>query len=147
VDKITPNSMVLFNESFAATNEREGSEIARQVVGALLQRRIKVFYVTHLYEFAHGVHDELGENTMFLRAERRSDGTRPFRLAEGEPQETSYGGDLYERIFGARGQAVALDATGKLMGQGSPSSVQESRVRLYQDKRTSSMKGRREAVS
>jgi len=29
VDNITSNSMLLFNESFAATNEREGSEIAR----------------------------------------------------------------------------------------------------------------------
>jgi len=27
--------MVLFDESFAATNEREGSEIARQIVSAL----------------------------------------------------------------------------------------------------------------
>ena len=27
-DAIAPNSMVLFNESFASTNEREGSEIA-----------------------------------------------------------------------------------------------------------------------
>jgi DNA mismatch repair ATPase MutS len=33
VDNMTPNSMVLFNESFAATNEREGSEIATQITG------------------------------------------------------------------------------------------------------------------
>ena len=33
VDHITPHSMILFNESFAATNEREGSEIARQIIG------------------------------------------------------------------------------------------------------------------
>lgn len=52
VDHITPNSIVLFNESFAATNEREGSEIARQIICALLEKRIKVFFVTHLYEFA-----------------------------------------------------------------------------------------------
>ena len=35
VDQITPDCMVLFNESFAATNEREGSEIARQAGGAV----------------------------------------------------------------------------------------------------------------
>lgn len=35
-ETITPGSVVLFNESFAATNEREGSEIARQIVAALL---------------------------------------------------------------------------------------------------------------
>ncbi|EGD50050.1 DNA mismatch repair protein MutS domain protein [Thermoanaerobacter ethanolicus JW 200] len=47
VDNIKPNSMVLFNESFAATNEREGSEIARQIITALIEKRIKVFFVTH----------------------------------------------------------------------------------------------------
>ncbi len=47
VDGITLNSMVLLNESFAATNEREGSEIARQIICALLEKGIKIFFVTH----------------------------------------------------------------------------------------------------
>jgi DNA mismatch repair ATPase MutS len=99
VDHLAPNSILLFNESFAATNEREGSEIARQIVCALLERRIKVFFVTHLYEFAHGLFDRKTENAIFLRAERRADGTRTFRLVEGEPLETSHGEDLYREIF------------------------------------------------
>jgi DNA mismatch repair ATPase MutS len=90
---------LLFNESFAATNEREGSEIARQIVCALLERRVKVFFVTHLYEFAHGLFDRKTEEAVFLRAERRADGTRTFRLVEGEPLETSHGEDLYREIF------------------------------------------------
>ena len=49
VDQIVPNSLMLFNESFASTNEREGSEIARQIVTALLERRVKVVFVTHQY--------------------------------------------------------------------------------------------------
>jgi len=100
VDNITSNSMLLFNESFAATNEREGSEIARQITSALLEKRIKVFFVTHLYEFAHGFYDKKMENVIFLRAERQSDGKRTFKLIEGEPLQTSYGEDLYNRIFG-----------------------------------------------
>jgi DNA mismatch repair ATPase MutS len=102
VDNITSNSMLLFNESFAATNEREGSEIARQIVSALLEKRIKVFFVTHLYEFAHGFHDRKMEDAIFLRAERQTDGGRTFRLIEGEPLQTSYGEDLYNRIFVGR---------------------------------------------
>jgi len=98
-DAIAPNAMLLFNESFSATNEREGSEIARQIVCALLERRIKVFFVTHLYEFAHGLFARKMEDVIFLRAERRPDGTRTFRLVEGEPLETSYGQDLYREIF------------------------------------------------
>ena len=74
VDNITSNSMVLFNESFAATNEREGSEIGRQIICALLEKRIKIFFVTHLYEFAHGFYGKKMENAMFLRAERQADG-------------------------------------------------------------------------
>ena len=46
VEQITPNSLVLFNESFAATNERECSEIARQIISALLEKRIKVCWAT-----------------------------------------------------------------------------------------------------
>jgi DNA mismatch repair ATPase MutS len=100
VDKITPNAMVLFNESFAATNEREGSEIARQITNALIESGIKAVFVTHLYEFAHGLYEKKMQNAMFLRAERRADGTRTFRLTEGEPLQTSYGKDVYESVFG-----------------------------------------------
>jgi len=102
-DHVAANSLVLFNESFAATNEREGSEIAKQIVCALLEKRIRVFYVTHLYEFARGFLDCEREDTLFLRAERKPDGTRTFRLLEGEPLETGYGEDLYRQIFGASG--------------------------------------------
>ncbi len=101
VDNLRSNSLVLFNESFAATNEREGSEIARQIICALLEKRIKVFFVTHSYEFAHGFHNQKRENAIFLRAERQTDGGRTFRLSEGEPSPTSYGEDLYNRIFKA----------------------------------------------
>jgi DNA mismatch repair ATPase MutS len=100
VDHITANSMVLFNESFAATNEREGSEIARQIVGALLEKHIRVFFVTHLYEFAHSFYDKNMANALFLRAERQDDGSRTFKLIVGEPLQTSYGEDLYNSIFG-----------------------------------------------
>jgi len=90
-DRITPNSLVLFNESFAATNEREGSEIARQIVSALLESRVKVFYVTHLYTFASGFLDKGAEQVLFLRAERKGDGARTFKLKQAAPLETSYG--------------------------------------------------------
>ncbi len=98
-ERLAPNALVLFNESFAATNEREGSEIARQTVRALLEKRIKVAFVTHLYPFARGLFETSGEEVMFLRAERLPDGTRTFRIIEGEPLETSFGEDVYREIF------------------------------------------------
>jgi DNA mismatch repair ATPase MutS len=104
VDNIVPRSMLLFNESFAATNDREGSEIAKQIVSALLEKHIKMFFVTHLYEFAHGMFQMDLQNTMFLWAEREADGGRTFKSVEGEPLQTSYGQDLCDTIFADREQ-------------------------------------------
>jgi DNA mismatch repair ATPase MutS len=100
VDHLTPGALILFNESFAATNEREGSEIACQVASALLERGIKICFVTHLYEFAYAVYARSFDAALFLRADRRPDGTRTFRVVEGKPLQTSYGDDLYRAIFG-----------------------------------------------
>jgi hypothetical protein len=102
---LTPYSMLLFNESFAATNEREGSEIARQIVDALLEAPAKVFFVTHMYELAHGLFVRKREDAVFLRAERQTDGRRTFKLLEGEPLQTSFGADLYEEMFGSAAES------------------------------------------
>jgi hypothetical protein len=96
---LTPGSLVLFNESFGSTNEREGSEIARQVTSAFLDKGIKVFFVTHLTEFARGLFETSQDEVTFLRAERKPDGSRTFKLIPGEPLLTSYGEDLYQEIF------------------------------------------------
>ena len=51
---LTSHALVMFDKSFAATNEREGSEIARQIVSALMEKKLKVIFVSHQYDFAHG---------------------------------------------------------------------------------------------
>lgn len=99
IDGMRPNSLILLNESFAATNEREGSEISKQIVNALLDKRIKVICVTHLYEFSKALYEEGRETALFLRAERKPDGKRTYKVREGMPLQTSYGEDLYNRIF------------------------------------------------
>ena len=100
VDLIRPDALVLFNESFASTNEREGSQIATDVIRALLDDRVKVFFVTHMFELADSLQQEQDRRFLFLRAERGSSGNRSFRLIEGPPLSTSFGADLYEHIFG-----------------------------------------------
>lgn len=99
VDQVKPGAMILFNESFASTNEREGSEIARQVVTALLERNMRVLFVTHMYDFAHSLAEKARPDYLFLLAERTEDGTRTFRLRPGDPVETSFGEDLYRQVF------------------------------------------------
>lgn len=99
IDQIKPRAVMLFNESFTATNEREGSEISRQIIWALVEKGIKVFFVTHLYDLAHGFYEEGLDHALFLRAPREHDGSRTFKLMEAAPLHTSYGDDLYREIF------------------------------------------------
>lgn len=105
VDRLDRRSMVFLNESFATTNEREGSEIATQILRALRERGVKILYVTHLYDLAHGMFTEQDPSFLFLRAERLEDGQRTYRILPGEPLRTSFGKDLYQKIFKASGES------------------------------------------
>jgi hypothetical protein len=100
VERIRPGDLLLANESFAATNEREGSELARQVFRAHLDVGVRVVAVTHLYDLAESLYRTEASRGVFLRAGREEDGERTFRLEPGAPLPTSYGQDLYRRIFG-----------------------------------------------
>lgn len=99
VAQLRPHAIVLFNESFAATNEREGSEIARQIITALLENQVKVFFVTHLYDLAESFYNKHMENVCFLRAERSEKGRRTYKLTEAPPLKTSFGIDAYQKFF------------------------------------------------
>lgn len=99
ITHITSNSLLLFNESFASTNEREGTEIAKQIVDALLEQHIKIFFVTHLYALADYFFTSQNKQFIFLRAIRNDDGSRPFKLQFGKPLTTSFGKDLYNDLF------------------------------------------------
>jgi DNA mismatch repair ATPase MutS len=83
-DLIRPGAMWLSNESFASTNEREGSELLLQVVDALRQRGIKVALVTHLFEAARQLQQQDAGRVCMLRAQRLGDGSRSFKLEAGD---------------------------------------------------------------
>jgi MutS domain V len=114
--QIGPHSLVLFNESFAATNEREGSEIGRQVVRALLEADIRVFFVTHQFDFADSFRRQQDGGTLFLRAPRQPDGQRTYKLTVAEPLPTSYARDIYHRIGGWHGEQAARGAPAATAG-------------------------------
>ena len=99
-DHIGPHSLMLFNESFAGTNEREGAEIGYQIVRALLEAQITVFFVTHRYALAERFRRQDAPVALFLRAERATDGRRTYKLAVNDPLPTSYGEDLYYQLGG-----------------------------------------------
>jgi DNA mismatch repair ATPase MutS len=97
-DQLQPHCLMLLNESFAGTNEREGSEIGYQIARALLDAQIKVFFVTHRFDLAERFRRQHAQATLFLRAERGDDGRRNYKLEVREPLPTSYGEDLYYRL-------------------------------------------------
>jgi DNA mismatch repair ATPase MutS len=90
-------SMMMFNESFAATNEREGSEICRQITQALAENGIEVFSVTHLYTYATAFLND--SETQYLWAQRLQSNERTFKVIPGKPLQTAFGLDLYNKIF------------------------------------------------
>ncbi len=115
-DHIRPGAVWLSNESFSSTNEREGSQLLLDIVGALRDRGISVWMVTHLFDAARSLAAAQRDDALFLRAPRAESGERSFRLEVGEPLQTSFGVDVYAGVFGA-------DAPGKitlLANQGIP---------------------------
>jgi hypothetical protein len=107
-DRITPGALLLCNESFASTNEREGSQIAREIIRAMTEAGIRIVFVTHLYDLAESIHERGDARVLFLRAQREPDGNRTYRLLAGAPLPTSYGEDLYRETFGDRRTATLL---------------------------------------
>ena len=100
INNISKYSLLLMNESFTTTTEREASGIAIDIIKALYESKIKVMFVTHLYEFASMVYKMNISKAIFLRAQRDDDGNRSFVIDVGEPLQTSYGEDLFRSIIG-----------------------------------------------
>ena len=102
VEHIGDGSMVLLNESFATTTEKEGGRIAYDIIRALNEAGVHILTVTHLLSFAKRVYEETKDDpdsgVAFLCAERKEDGSRTFHMIPGSPEFTSFGLDLYEKI-------------------------------------------------
>jgi hypothetical protein len=127
VDHTTPTSLLLCNESFASTNELEGSQLARHIIDAMIDSGVKVFLVTHLYDLAQSLHARHNPAHMFLRAQRQPDGGRTFRILPGEPEPTSHGQDSFRQIFGPPVGNAFLSYTAN-----SRENMQQANVKDYQ---------------
>lgn len=107
IEHLGERSLLLLNESFATTTEKEGSVIAYDIIKALCEAGVKILTVTHLLSFAQKVYAECEEadakgevNTAtFLSAERMDDGRRTFKMIQHAPELTSFGLDLYEELI------------------------------------------------
>ena len=108
IDQIGPGSLLLCNESFASTNEREGlgDRPADHPGSAGARRQGAVRHPP--VRLGRRLLQQHMARALFLRAERQADGQRTFRIVPGEPLPTSHGEDVYQRIFGTE----RLDVSG-----------------------------------
>ena len=97
VDRIRPGAMLLSNESFSSTNDRDGSEIFLGIVRSLLNCEIEVFAVTHLIDFARTIAQR--QDVLSLRPERTETGERTYKLQEAKPHSDAFAEDIYRKIF------------------------------------------------
>ncbi|MCR5251631.1 MAG: hypothetical protein K6E50_13595 [Lachnospiraceae bacterium] len=104
VSNLGEDSLVLLNESFATTTEKDGSAIAYGIVKALKEEGVRIFTVTHLLSFAQKMYEESksDEKVCFLCAEHKDDGKRTYRMIPHAPEQTSFGLELFEEVLGKR---------------------------------------------
>ena len=100
VDVLSPGAVLLSNESFASTNEREGSEVATEVIDALRHAGVRVLVVTHMFELAHHYEVENDRGTLSLRADPGPHGVPDHRLRPGPALSTSHAAHVYRSVFG-----------------------------------------------
>ncbi|XVQ15539.1 MutS-related protein [Spirillospora sp. CA-255316] len=100
VDRLRPGALVLCNESFVSTNEREGSAIAAEILRGFADVGVRVVFVTHLYALADRLHTDPPVRSLFLTTGRDAEGEPTFRLAPGAPSRSAHAMDLYARVFG-----------------------------------------------
>jgi hypothetical protein len=105
VGRLSRGALLLLNEPLSGTNEREGSEIARQVISALLEDGVRVVLVTHFFTLADALRATPAWSVLHLLAERLPDGRRTYRIREGEPLASAFGTDLLARFELAWGEA------------------------------------------
>ena len=105
ISNLGERSILLLNESFATTTEKEGSAIAYDIVKALKEQGVRILTVTHLLSFAQKVYEEQQADakawpgTTFLSAQRLEDGTRTFKILPHAPEMTSFGLELYDEVL------------------------------------------------
>lgn len=104
VDKIMPGDMLLSNESFSSTNDRDGSEIFIGIVQGLLSCEIEIFAVTHLLDFAAAIARR--PDVLSLRPERKDTGERTYQLQEAAPRPDAFAEDIYRKIFAGNSDPV-----------------------------------------
>ncbi len=96
----TLNSLLLLNETFSTTSFEEGFYIAKDSVRALLKKKVRTIYNTHMHKLASDI-DEINKDSYDIKAASlimKSDGgKRSFKVEIARPEGMSYARDIAEK--------------------------------------------------
>ena len=104
LDRVTPSSLVLLDESLSSTGSFEGSIIASEVLAGLSCIGCRTIFSTHLHELANEI-DAINARTKphggvpidTLVAGIEEEGRRSFRILRAKPDGKSYARDIAEK--------------------------------------------------
>ncbi len=100
-DCVTPNSLVLLDESLSSTGSYEASYIAAEVISGFAHIGCRCLFSTHLHELAAEI-DNLNKKSLSsggvaidtLVAGMEEEGKRSFRIIRAKPDGKSYARDI-----------------------------------------------------
>lgn len=96
----TMDSLLLLNETFSTTSFEEGYYIARDSIRALLKKKVRTIYNTHMHKLAYDA-AKINEGAEGAKAAslvvKSENGKRSFKVEVCEPEGMSYARDIAEK--------------------------------------------------
>ena len=102
-------SLLLMNEILSTTSEKEGADIAAEILHAFSQTHSHMIFVTHLKCLADMVEEKRlplaeGERAVNYVTERSEEGDgkmrKTYRILKGRPEEGIFERELFDKYFG-----------------------------------------------
>lgn len=96
----TSKSLLLLNETFSTTSFEEGYYIARDSIRAILKKKVRTIYNTHMHKLAKDI-DILNEESPEFKATSliviSKEKQRSFKIKKAAPEGLSYANDIAEK--------------------------------------------------
>ena len=93
----TSDSLLLLNETFSTTSFEEGFYIARDSVRALVSKRVRTIYNTHMHKLAAEAQEFDGGAGVSSLIMKSDNGKRSFKVEVASPEGLSYARDIAEK--------------------------------------------------
>ncbi len=93
----TSDSLLLLNETFSTTSFEEGFYIARDSVKALVSKKVRTIYNTHMHKLAAEAQELDGGAGVSSLIMKSDNGKRSFKVEVASPEGLSYARDIAEK--------------------------------------------------